>query len=115
MQKFKWLVVIAIALLLAKGFFLDSKGTQQTGIDPSNADLVIASGSENKQLQPIIDEWSQREGKKIAVAYQGSVDIYRGLQQGAAIPYDAIWPANHLWIELGDTQKVVKHEQSINR
>lgn len=31
------------------------------------------------------------------------------------MPYDAVWPANHLWIELGDTQKTVKHEQSIMR
>jgi Ca-activated chloride channel family protein len=115
MQKFKWLIFAVIAVLLVKGFFFDGKSTQQAGIDPANADLVIVSGSENKGLQPIIDDWAQREGKKVAVVYQGSVDIYRSLQQGAAMPYDAIWPANHLWIELGDTRKVVRHEQSIMR
>ncbi|MEN9500982.1 MAG: hypothetical protein RI964_267 [Pseudomonadota bacterium] len=51
----------------------------------------------------------------IQVVYKGSVDIYRGLQQGKTMPYDAIWTANHLWIELGDKQKVVRHEQSIFR
>lgn len=84
-------------------------------IAPRNADLVIVSGSENKQLQPLITEWGRQHGKQIAVVYQGSVDIYRSLQQGEAMPYDAVWPANHLWIELGDTQKVVKHAQSIMR
>lgn len=117
MQKFKWILFAIIALLVIKGFFSDDQGKQQiaTGPDPANADLVIVSGSENKELQPIIDDWARSEGKQVAVIYKGSVDIYRSLQQGAAMPYDAIWPANHLWIELGDTQKVVKHEQSIMR
>jgi Ca-activated chloride channel family protein len=115
MQKLKWIFFGIVALLLAKGFFLDGNSPQQASIDPATADLVIVSGSENKELQPIIDAWADGEGKKVAVVYQGSVDIYRNLQQGKAMPYDAIWPANHLWIELGDTQKVVKHEQSIMR
>ncbi|MBU0654903.1 MAG: substrate-binding and VWA domain-containing protein [Gammaproteobacteria bacterium] len=115
MQKLKWIVFLAIAFLLVKGFFLDGKDAQQASIDPATADLVIVSGSENKELQPIIDAWADDEGKSISVVYKGSVDIYRLLQQGASMPYDAVWPANHLWVELGDTQKVVKHEQSIMR
>ncbi|EIJ33685.1 substrate-binding domain-containing protein [Thiothrix nivea] len=115
MQKFKWIIFAVIAFFLIKGFFLDGKRTQQVSIDPASADLVIVSGSENKELQAIIDAWADGVGKKVAVVYKGSVDIYRSLQQGAAMPCDAVWPANHLWIELGDTQKVVKHEQSIMR
>lgn len=115
MQKFTWVIAVIAALLLVKGFFLDGGNAPSATVDPTTADLVIVSGSENKELQPLIDAWASDEGKKIAVVYQGSVDIYRSLQQGAAMPYDAIWPANHLWVELGDTQKVVRHEQSIMR
>ena len=43
------------------------------------------------------------------------MDVYRSLQQGKTMPYDAIWTANHLWIELGDKQKVVSHKKSIFR
>ncbi|MEB4591430.1 substrate-binding domain-containing protein [Candidatus Thiothrix sp. Deng01] len=115
MQKFTWIIAVIAALLLVKGLFLDGGNAPPANVDPANADLVIVSGSENRELQPLIDAWASDEGKKIAVVYQGSVDIYRNLQQGAAMPYDAIWPANHLWVELGDTQKVVRHEQSIMR
>ena len=34
---------------------------------------------------------------------------------GPTIPYDAVWPANSMWISLGDTQRVVKDQQSIMR
>lgn len=117
MSKLKWIVFGIIGLLLVKSFFLDGNNGQQQddAVDLANADLVIVSGSENKELQAIIDAWADDEGKQVAVVYKGSVDIYRSLQQGKAMPYDAVWPANHLWIELGDTQKTVKHEQSIMR
>lgn len=120
MQKpIKWIFFAFIAIILFKLFFSTDDSSPQTQQsqqeDIANADLVIVSGSENKGLQPLIDQWAKREGKKISVVYKGSVDIYRLLQQGQQMPYDAVWPANHLWIELGDTQKVVKHEQSIMR
>lgn len=114
MAKFKWFFFVIAAFFAIKAFF--SGGEEVTSsADMANADLVIVSGSENQMLQPLIDDWARRQGKQIALVYKGSVDIYRALQQGSAMPYDAVWPANHLWIELGDTQKVVKHAQSIMR
>lgn len=114
MSKLKWIMIALVAFLVIKGFWgIDSK--QDASVDPATADLVIVSGSENKELQPIIDEWADDEGLKVAMVYKGSVDIYRILQQGSTMPYDAVWPANHLWIELGDTQKVVRDEKSIMR
>lgn len=123
-MKKNWIIIAVFAFVAYQLFFAgggwfgsdspSSYGNTPNG-DPTTADLVIVSGSENKGLQPIINRWADREGVEIAVVYKGSVDIYRSLQQGAQAPYDAVWPANHLWIELGDTQKVVKHEQSIMR
>lgn len=86
MSKLKWIVFGIIGLLLFKGFFLDgNNGQQGDAVDLANADLVIVSGSENKELQPIIDAWADDEGKQVAVVYKGSVDIYRSLQQGNAL------------------------------
>lgn len=81
----------------------------------SGQHLTIVSGSENKSLQGLIELWAFDHDVSITVDYKGSVDIYRLLQQGKSLPYDAVWPANNLWLELGDEQKIVKHAQSIMR
>jgi Ca-activated chloride channel family protein len=79
------------------------------------AELHIVSGSENRALEPIITEWAADQGYGATVTYLGSVDISRELSKGTATEYDAVWPAHSLWIELGDTEKVAKHRESILR
>lgn len=80
-----------------------------------NVALRIVSGSENKSLEPIIRAWGDENGVNVDVSYLGSVDIARVLNDGAEAEYDAVWPANSLWIELGDISKAVKHDTSILR
>ena len=77
--------------------------------------LDIVSGSENKGLEPVVQEFARQRGVEIQMHYLGSVDIALELEKGAAVQYDAVWPANSLWIVLGDRQKVVQHEKSIMR
>lgn len=77
--------------------------------------LDIVSGSENKGLEPVVQTFARQRGADIEMHYLGSVDIGLELEKGAAMPYDAVWPANSLWIVLGDTQKVVKNDRSIMR
>jgi len=101
-------VVASVLVLGVLGLFIFDDVT-------SDAPLAIVSGSENKELEPIIERWGAREGVDVTVTYRGSVDIARILEEGAAGEFDAVWPANSLWIALGDTQKVVKHTESILR
>ena len=77
--------------------------------------LSIVAGSENKTLEPLMKDWAKSNGVDLTITYLGSVDISRELEKGPAGAYDAVWPANSLWIALGDTQKVVKHQESILR
>ncbi len=78
--------------------------------------LSIISGSENKSLEPLIQSFARREGVRINLTYQGSVDMTLMLsEQGQQIPYDAVWPANSLWLMLGDRHNVIKHAESIMR
>ncbi|MBY6114142.1 substrate-binding and VWA domain-containing protein [Mameliella alba] len=77
--------------------------------------LHIVSGSENRALEPLIMEWAADNKADIQITYLGSVDISRELTKGTETEFDAVWPANSLWIELGDTQKVVKHDASVLR
>ena len=77
--------------------------------------LSIVAGSENKALEPLMMEWAHRNDVTLSVSYLGSVEIARELGKGANGAYDAVWPANSLWIVLGDNAKVVKHAESILR
>lgn len=83
--------------------------------ESAHANLSIVSGSENKSLEPIIQQFAKHHGVHITVKYEGSVDISRELQKGRSCVYDAVWPANSMWLRLGDTQGVLKHEASIMR
>jgi Ca-activated chloride channel family protein len=72
----------------------------------------IVSGSENQTLQPLLDRFGTQNGIRIRMDYRGSVDIMTLLESGAK-DIDAVWPANSLWITLGDTQRQVKEAHSI--
>ncbi|MDR0490673.1 MAG: substrate-binding domain-containing protein, partial [Oscillospiraceae bacterium] len=74
--------------------------------------LRILSGSENRELEPVLAEFTKRTGVKVEMSYKGSIDIMNELRSGVS-DYDAVWPANSIWIAMGDDNKVVKHEKSI--
>lgn len=87
------------------------------GCDSQESDnplhLSIISGSENEHLEPLIQDFASRNNVRISMHFKGSVDMKLMLGQGRSFPYDAVWPANALWVELGDSEHVVKHVQSI--
>lgn len=123
-------ILAVLATLLLLGLWGCSRGSSGGGVSPSGnpgpgspgasgsgpsaADLAILSGSENKRLEPILKRFGEKNGLNLRVDYLGSVDIMLQLQGGAAA-YDAVWPANSLWVDLGDTQKLVRHQASIMR
>lgn len=73
--------------------------------------LHILSGSENKELEPILAKFVQANNISVDMTYMGSLDIMRALSAGAS-GYDAVWPASSLWLSLGDTGHKVKYAQS---
>ena len=75
--------------------------------------IRILSGSENQELETIIQECSEATGVDIQMEYKGSVDIMRELENGAP-DYDAVWPASSIWVSMGDTGHLIKHSQSIS-
>jgi Ca-activated chloride channel homolog len=72
----------------------------------------IVSGSENKILEPIVAEFCRSKNVDCAFAYKGSLDIGFLIRSGA-VPFDAVWPASSLWIDMYDAGRKVKHVQSI--
>lgn len=75
--------------------------------------IRILSGSENQELEDIINACSEATGVDIQMEYKGSVDIMRELENGAP-DYDAVWPASSIWVSMGDTRHLIKHSQSIS-
>ena len=114
--------ILALALILTACGPTPSDSAVSTG-DSASGDhafdyggdvtLRILSGSENQELEGILDDFVRERGVNIEMDYQGSLDIMRALQ-GETIDYDAVWPASSLWLTAGDTQYRVKHAQSIS-
>ncbi|MGF3023910.1 VWA domain-containing protein [Methylobacterium aquaticum] len=70
-------------------------------------EVVIASGSENRTLEPIVQDFCRDRSVTCRFAYQGSLDI--GLALAKDPPdMDVVWPANAIWIELFDRDKRVR-------
>ena len=93
----------------------ESTGNNDPAFTAGSGDTTIRilSGSENQELEDIVSDCADKAGVRIEMDYQGSVDIMRELQSGAA-DYDAVWPASSMWLSLGDSQHLVKHSQSVS-
>ena len=123
MKTGKYAVLAIIILLAALGFSAclgigggQTAGTGQeadTVIGNGRQSLRILSGSENQELEPILEDFSRESGIRVEMTYQGSLDIMRVLEQDE-IAYDAVWPASSLWLNVGDTGHRVKHGESVS-
>ena len=123
MKTGKYAVLAMIIFLAVLGFSAclgigggQTAGTGQeadTVIGNGRQSLRILSGSENQELEPILEDFSRESGIRVEMTYQGSLDIMRALEQDE-IAYDAVWPASSLWLNVGDTGHRVKHGESIS-
>ena len=123
MKTGKYAVLAIIIFLAVLGFSAclgigggQTAGTGQeadTVIGNGRQSLRILSGSENQELEPILEDFSRESGIRVEMTYQGSLDIMRVLEQDE-IAYDAVWPASSLWLNVGDTGHRVKHGESVS-
>ena len=98
------------------GIFAESSadsGEPDTVLGDSRQVLRIVSGSENQELEPVLETFCRQEDVQIEMTYLGSLDIMRLLGEDE-ISYDAVWPASSLWMNVGDTRHRVKHAQSVS-
>ena len=116
-MKRRTLLALLAALLLALLAGCASANSEQTKDYPMNyggrVTLRILSGSENRELEAILDDFAREKKINIEMEYRGSLDIMRALQNGAP-GYDAVWPASSLWLTAGDTGYKVKHAASVS-
>ena len=116
-MKRRTLLALLAALLLALLAGCASANSEPAKDYPMNyggrVTLRILSGSENRELEAILDDFARKKKINIEMEYRGSLDIMRALQNGAP-GYDAVWPASSLWLTAGDTGYKVKHAASIS-
>ncbi|MCF4165318.1 VWA domain-containing protein [Zavarzinia compransoris] len=78
-------------------------------------DFEIVAGSENKILEPMVQEFCADQGVNCHISYLGSLDIGLSLRQGQEATVDAVWPAFSIWIDLFDSARRVTHAKSISQ
>lgn len=84
------------------------------GCGGPDLEFIIASGSENRTLEPIVQDFCRARRVTCRLDYQGSLDIGLALTNTPP-PFDAVWPANAIWIELFDRDKSVRDLTPIAR
>jgi Ca-activated chloride channel family protein len=99
---------LALTLLLLLGLVV---GCDRAGTEP-RLTFRLVTGTENRPLVPMIQEFAEGEGVRIEFSHQGSVDTMLEIQEGAQ-NYDAVWPASSIWLSLGDKQGIVSRTKNI--
>lgn len=114
MQRSMWHVPLVVALILIS---LPSLTACVGGEDPppTKVGLRILVAPENQPLEPLIQDFATSARARIDITYKGSVEIMGELGKGVDSSYDAAWPDNSLWIQLGDSTGAVKYATSMMR
>lgn len=81
-------------------------------ISGTHNEFTILSGSENETLEPIIKEFNNITGNNVKLVYKGSLDMMLLLESNS-FRYDAVWPANSIWLKLSENANRIKHLKSI--
>lgn len=107
------LVIFCSIFLIACSNPTSSRNTEFDYSSPAGKEeLSIVAGSELKDLEPIFDSYAEDSNVQINIDYLGSLDIMNMLKQDPDhIKYDGVWPANSIWLDLGDTNYILKHSE----
>jgi Ca-activated chloride channel family protein len=107
-----WRIGIVIGVLASLVFI---GRNVSDSVNDDSVTLRVLSGSENRAVEPLIQAFADDQDVTIDFTYMGSIDIMRELNRGVESSYDAVWPANRMWIQLGDDSGAVQFAASIFR
>ena len=118
MKKISKILILLLSILLfsacQKSKDENMDNDYDFGTNKGSRLIKIVSGSENKELEPLFDKFSKKENIKIQIEYKGSLDIMRDLAD-ENIEYDAVFPASSIWLNIGDKNHILKHQNSISQ
>ena len=75
-----------------------------------NKEFKIISSSENKDLENIINNFSNNKDIDVSIEYAGTLDIMEKLNSGEK--YDAVWASNSIWLYMLDSSVKVSNSKS---
>jgi Ca-activated chloride channel family protein len=101
---------LAIGLAMAGLAGLAGCSSEPTG----TGTFTIASGSENRTIEPIVQEFCKTQRVTCKFEYMGSLDIGLAVAENRG-SFDAVWPANGIWIDMFDRAKRVRDLTPIAR
>ena len=113
----KKIFTILLSLIILTSCGANSETTSNADFQSSyksGEPLRIVAGSENKELEPIIEEYAKANKQNIEIDYLGSLDIMRMIGT-EDITYDAVWPASSIWLNLGDTNHILKYAETTSQ
>ena len=113
----KKIFTILLSLIILTSCGANSETTRNADFQSSYKNgepLRIVAGSENKELEPIIEEYAKANKQNIEIDYLGSLDIMRMIGT-EDITYDAVWPASSIWLNLGDTNHILKYAETTSQ
>ena len=88
-MKLRKFTALLLALLTAAAVLTGCDTAADSGADTvlgsGGKTLRIVSGSENRELEPILEAFAKSEGVRIEMTYQGSLDIMRAAGGGGAV------------------------------
>lgn len=117
MKRYRWWVLLFSLLFIVacsdKEEVKNNSGADFVVENQGGETLRIVSGSENKELEPILKDFAKEYKYNLQVDYLGSLDIMRLLQADQP-EYDAVWPASTIWLNLGDKHHKLKHSATIS-
>lgn len=106
---------ISLLLLLAILFMLTGC-SQDPGTTPSAKQeryLRILCCPENKELEPILNDFAREHNARFEFTYAGALDIIQMLNSGNASNYDAVWLSNSIWTSRLNNSSILTNGKSI--
>ncbi len=76
----------------------------------SSSDFRIISSTENKDLEPIIQEYARKNDIDLDIEYAGTIDIMDRLNNNEQ--FDAVWTSNSIWLYMLNNSSKVKNSKS---
>ena len=106
---------ISLLLLLAILFTLTgcSQGPETTPSAKEERYLRILCCPENKELEPILNDFAREHNARFDFSYAGALDIIQTLNSGEASNYDAVWLSNSIWTSRLNNSSILTNGKSI--
>ena len=107
-------VVIIFVILFIIGIGISIQDEIEDGIRSigtnNSSDFRIISSTENKDLEPIIQNFARKNNIELDVEYAGTIDIMDKLNNNEK--YDAVWTSNSIWLYMLNNSSKLKNSKS---